>query len=176
MKKNHIFADDVRVDYFSLLHCSWIWRTKPYCYSLVVWAKSVAPNSIYCKIFENFMGSYLMCTSFWNVKGATKASVLIPWQRSECSDQLEPALFTAQEGVSTVLDMISQFQVAHWKNFSTHLKISCRFSLWSKDLKTFQSSLLARVEQTLLRILEVGKVFFFFFYYGNSHKRYVIIC
>ena len=82
-KKNHIFADDVRVDYFSLLHCSWIWRTKPYCYSLVVWAKSVAPNSIYCKIFENFMGSYLMCTSFWNVKGATKASVLIPWQRSE---------------------------------------------------------------------------------------------
>ena len=60
-----------------------IWRTKPYCYSLVVWAKSVAPNSFYCKIFENFMESYLMCTSFWNVKGATKASVLIPWQRSE---------------------------------------------------------------------------------------------
>ena len=82
-KKNHIFVDDVRVDYFPLLYCSWIWRTKPYCYSLLVWAKSVAPNSIYCKIFENFMGSYLMCTSFWNVKGATKASVLIPWQRSE---------------------------------------------------------------------------------------------
>ena len=82
-KKKSYFADDVRVDYFSSLHCSGIWRTKPYCYSLVVWAKSVAPNLTYCKIFENFMGSYLMCTGFWNVKGATKASLLIPWQRSE---------------------------------------------------------------------------------------------
>ena len=63
-KKNHIFADDVRVDYFSLLHCSWIWRTEPYCYSLVVWVKSVAPYLTYCKIFENFTGSYLMCTGF----------------------------------------------------------------------------------------------------------------
>ena len=53
MKQNHIFADDVRVDYFSLLHCSWIWRTEPYCYSLVVWAKSVAQNlTFYGALFD----------------------------------------------------------------------------------------------------------------------------
>ena len=48
----------------------------------MVWAKSFAPNLTYCKIFENFMGSYLMCTCFWNLKGATKTLLLIPWQRS----------------------------------------------------------------------------------------------
>ena len=58
---DHIFADDVRVDYFSWFHCSWIWRTKPYCYSLVVWAKYVAPNLTYCKIFENVMGGAIWC-------------------------------------------------------------------------------------------------------------------
>ena len=40
-----------------------------------------------------------MCTSFWNVKGATKASVLIPWQRSEWLDSylLQDLLFRPQE-------------------------------------------------------------------------------
>ena len=45
-------------------------------YFLVVWAQSVAPNLTYCRIFENFM-----CTCFWTLKGATKASLLIPQQR-----------------------------------------------------------------------------------------------
>ena len=83
-EKNHTFANDVRVDYFSLLHCS-ISKTKPYRHSLVVWAKSIATNLTYCKIFENFMGSYLMCTCFWNGKGATKASLLIHCQRNTCA-------------------------------------------------------------------------------------------
>ena len=48
----------------------------------MVWAKSVGPNLTYCKIFENFMGNYLMCMCFWTLKGATKASLLICWQCS----------------------------------------------------------------------------------------------
>ena len=112
MKKNHIFADDVRVDYFSLLHCSWIWSTEPYCYSLVVWAKSVAPNLTYCKIFENFTGSYLMCTGFWNVKGATKASLLIPWQRSDCSESTMPQFATSRYHIIMTLGSWRAHQLA----------------------------------------------------------------
>ena len=83
-KEIHIFADHVRVDYFSLLHCSWIRRTMSYCYSLMVWTKSAAANLTYCKIFENFKGSYLTCSYFWTWKGAAKASLLIPWQCCAC--------------------------------------------------------------------------------------------
>ena len=115
-KKNHIFADNVRVDYFSLLHCSWIWRTKPYCYSLIVWAKSVAPNLAYCKIFENFTGSYLMCRGFWNVKGATKASLLIPWQRSECNR----CSYTLNKKFVCAI-----FTVCHFVNSRSHPCIRC---------------------------------------------------
>ena len=31
------------------------------------------------------MGSFLTCTCFWTLEGATKASLLIPWQRFACS-------------------------------------------------------------------------------------------
>ena len=65
-------------------HAQSILYTKSHCYSLVVWAKSVTTNLTYCKIFENFMGSYLMCTCFLTLKGATKASLLIPWQWFAC--------------------------------------------------------------------------------------------
>ena len=35
----------------------------------------------YCKIFKNFMESYLTCTCFWTLKGVAKALLLFPWQR-----------------------------------------------------------------------------------------------
>ena len=41
MKKKSYFCWWRKNWLFSLLHCSKIWRTKPYCYFLVVWAKSV---------------------------------------------------------------------------------------------------------------------------------------
>ena len=48
-------------------------RAIPYCYSLKVRAKFVAPNLTYCKMFEIFMAGYL--------EGDAKASLLIPRQR-----------------------------------------------------------------------------------------------
>ena len=44
-----------------------------------------APNLTYCTIFEHFMGSFLTCTCFWTLKGAAKASFLIPWQQFVCA-------------------------------------------------------------------------------------------
>ena len=62
-----IFANNVRFDYFPLFYCSYIWRTIPYCFSLVIWAKSVEPNLTFAR-YSKFYGELFDVHVFLNLE------------------------------------------------------------------------------------------------------------